>query len=252
MSKFCIISLVVCGLVLLNAQTEFPVIKENQEWKTEQETVWRLGLFAGSQFLLSDPTELKPVLWQAPYEFDQKSKSDGLIGFQFTGAWSLNQYLIQGLTIGTKIDYSYNDIKLELKLTKEGMIGFDYDGGLALIHTIGFVPYLEASLFTFIENLFSTDLPPYMDVYIYGGARINLNLAQESDLKIEDLSIFNFGYEIGAGVEFFLSNSWSFRLATAYYSNSDTFKIVQDNMDVFEGDLTLDGVKIWMGACYYF
>jgi opacity protein-like surface antigen len=231
-------------------ETNPTLLTQAEEVDEERENIISLGISAGTRFLSGDVVEFGNSFYPSASLTQDAKEDTPLYGFQLSFHFGLDKYLI---STGVKIDYSYvkiDDVSLEARV--ENTLVFEYKGGFLSAQTIGFIPMIEFRGLTLIDYLFKTDLPTWFEIYLYGGPRININLYEQSDLKLDNLDTMNIGFEGGGGFELFLADNWSLKLEFAYYTNSTDFAVTQSNTKIFSGDLNLDAIKVGLELNYYF
>lgn len=253
----CIVTALLAMFLLpsaLPAQTPSAANYRLEEIGQKRVDMWSVGLAWGGMIVDDAPASFANELFVEPVSVSQSSEMDGFpLPIQISLRYGLDRYILPGLTVGIKIDYSFVNIKkVDISVRQQSNVAFAYQGGFLLTDTVGLTPHIEARLFTLGEQIFNVDLPLSWEIYLYGGPRFNLNLYTESKLKVEDTESFVFGIEIGAGVEMFIADQWSLRAEVSYYTNGSSFTVHQSGLKVLSGDLELGGLRVLVGLHHYF
>lgn len=222
--------------------------------------IWNAGISLGTRLLGSNIVEFKNTLLPPPTDVLQSMDDEGFAAVEIFLQYSIERYGIPGLALGLKVDYTFVNLKnLKLEIWRASNLAFQYSGGFVAVDSIGIVPLVEVRLLSLLEYLFTTDLPPWWDiyfpgveVYFYGGPRFNYNIYNKSDLEIDGMDTFHVGYEFGGGVEVFVAQNISLRVGYALYTNNTEFKVKQGATEVLSGELNLQASRIALCLMYYF
>jgi opacity protein-like surface antigen len=230
-----------------------PVLREKEEVEVKRIDVWTLGLSFGARVLGSDAVDMKNDYFTAPVNFTQDWDENGQgYAVQLTLRYGLDRHIIPGLTAGLKLDYSYANLDVDLKVMQGSVESYRYKGGFVKTDSIALLPMIEARAFSLIEYCFRADLPAFWEIFVYVGPRINFNFYDKGDLKVDNLDAVTFGFEVGGGFEFFLSEQWSVRIEGAYYTNTSDFTVKQGSSKLFSGELDLSAMRGVLEVCWYF
>jgi hypothetical protein len=253
-AKYILLTLFVLSLTLLSAQTVQERSYQVEEVSVERVDMWSVGLAWGGMILHKKPATFSNELFLEPVSVSQTSASQGIsLPVQISLRYGLDRHVLPGLTLGMKLDYAFVNINdVDITIRQQNNIAFAYQGGFLLIDTIGFVPHVEARLFTLSEQLFNVALPLSWEIYLYGGPRFNINLYSESKLSVKDVETLVPGFEMGVGAEIYLSDKWSLRAEYAYYTNGSDFTVHQAGLKVLSGELELSGSRMLIGLHRYF
>lgn len=229
-------------------------LSEPEEVEVRLTDIWSLGMSLGGQIFHQKLANFDNALFPTPVTLEQDVEEKGIgIPVRISLRYALDRHLMQGITVGCHLDYAFVNIKVnKLAITQGSLTAFSYQGEFLAIDSLGFVPHVEARILTMIENIFAIDLPPFWEAYLYFGLRLNINLYNEFDLKVDNLDIVNLGFEFGFGVEFFIADNWSIRGGYTYSTNTSDFDVVQSGVKIFSGKLQLDSSRILVGVHYYF
>lgn len=269
MSKFICWMLMFLALPwLLSAQEFRPTTSQSQpSWSSMPEEaplrradIWSFSVAGGIRFFQNDVVEFQNKLFTPPATVVQKANDEGLACLQLGIKRGLDQELFPGISAGLKLDFSSVKISdLTLEIRRDNTIPFQYQGDFLTSHLLGLLPFVEIRCLTLLEALLTTSLPPWwytnlsaVELYLYGGPRLNIHTYQEGDLKIDGLDMFNIAWEFGGGVELALSATWSLRLEYGMYSDVSDFEIKQSGVKIFSGDLDLSASRIALWLVYYF
>jgi hypothetical protein len=256
------IVLIVVALAWLNvpiAQTQYSPsalpfhLPEREEIAIEQVDVWSLGISCGPRILGSNAVSLENAYFAQPATFDSSwDDAEQSLLLQLSLRYALDRHIISGLSAGIKLDYTSARLSIDLKVTQGSVESYRFKGRLLSVDSLGLVPFLEIRGLSLIEALFRADLPEFWEIFVYGGPRINYNLYEKDKLDVSGMNNLVFGFEIGFGVEFFLSEHWSIRLQGASASNSTDLQVKQAGTDLFTGTLDLSTMRALFELCHYF
>ncbi len=164
----------------------------------------------------------------------------------------LDNYLIPGISLNFTLEYFATTVDLELQVIAGGNVAFAFDDELLTLHSIGFSPMLELRFFPLLNYLLETSLPTSWGPYLYGGPKLNFNIYDEGDLDLDELDTFVATWELGGGVEVFISDHWSLQAEVATYNNKTDFVIEEGGQDVLSGDIDFQASRFLVGVSYYF
>mgnify|MGYP002347596648 FL=1 len=217
-----------------------------------KQDIVRAGISLGSRFFSDDVASFNNRLYTSARLLQDVENPDFMPCFRLSLSYGLDHYLIPGFSLGLHLDYSFSDIEdISLEVVGNSNTIYRYEGSLLSTHTFGLLPCVYVHFFPLIEYAFSTDMPPSWDIYLYGGPRMNFH-SFKKEMDLQGLKSCNLGWEIGFGVEIFLHKRISAHIEYSYYTDTSSFKVIQNNTPVFDGDLQLDASRIMVGLFYYF
>jgi hypothetical protein len=205
------------------------------------------------RFFHSDLIRFRSLFDDPSTIVNDSTDSSGInYSLQLAIRYGLDDFIIPGISIGSRLDYAPTTFDIDLSALQSGNEIFRFNGNFLTIHNIAVIPFVEFRSFMLIEYFSDIDLPPYLEVSITAGPRINFNFFEEGNIDLEDEKVFDIAWEATIDFEIFLSSAWSIRLEYGIYDNQSDFEIVSQDLRLFSGELDLQSSRIGLEIMYYF